>query len=131
MHVWTDGSCLGNPGPGGWAWYAPALPLSDCGGKPRTTNNEMEMTAILRALDLGYKYGDELTVHSDSQWAVNVLQGVWQARLYRGMLEEVRAAENKFKAVRYLWVPAHVGVRENETVDSLARGEALRQRRML
>ena len=47
--VYTDGSCLGNPGPGGWAWAVDGGP-SDSGGEPRTTNQRMEVTAVVRAL---------------------------------------------------------------------------------
>ncbi len=47
--VYTDGACRGNPGPGGWAWAVHGGP-SDSGGEPHTTNQRMEVTAVMRAL---------------------------------------------------------------------------------
>ena len=71
--VYTDGSCLGNPGPGGWAWAVDGGP-SDSGGEPHTTNQRMEVTAVVRALQA---LSGPLHVMSDSTYVVNCFRQKW------------------------------------------------------
>lgn len=81
---YTDGACSGNPGPGGWA----AVELIECedglrtaaivGSKEKTTNNEMELTAVYKALVKAYKEDKkQVTMYSDSAYVVNTLEKGW------------------------------------------------------
>jgi ribonuclease HI len=138
LSVWTDGACSGNPGPGGWAWATPDG-RQDSGGSPRTTNQRMEIQAVLeavRALD------GPLLVMSDSTYVVNCFRDRWwQGWLARGWLtsakkpvanrdlweplvSEVRSRGN----IDFRWVKGHSGDRMNDLVDLLAVAAAQTQR---
>jgi len=88
VQIWTDGACQPNPGPGGWGWMAidgDGVITEDFGGAPHTTNNRMEMTAILRALQ-ALPDGCRALVMSDSQYCVNGLtiwRKSWQRKNWR------------------------------------------------
>ena len=81
---YTDGACSGNPGPGGWAYVR--LRSADSGykteiasgGKESTTNNEMELTAVYKALVKAYKEGiKQVTIYCDSAYVVNAITKGW------------------------------------------------------
>ncbi|HET9732606.1 MAG TPA: ribonuclease H [Acidimicrobiales bacterium] len=97
--VFTDGACLGNPGPGGWAWAVPAADF--CSGfAEHTTNQRMELTAVLEALR-HFDQGD-VNVVSDSTYVVNCFRDRWwEGWLRRGW----RNSANKPVANRDLWEP--------------------------
>lgn len=131
--VYTDGACSGNPGPGGWAWaVAPGGRPSDAGGETRTTNQRMELTAVLRALDtLGV--AEALHIVSDSTYVVNCFRDSWwvgwqrngwrnakrqpvaNADLWRPLIELVTSAD-----ITFSWVKGHSGDPMNDLVDQLA-----------
>ena len=71
--VYTDGSCLGNPGPGGWAWAVPDGPFAS-GAEARSTNQRMEITAVIRALEA---LEGPVHVNSDSTYVVNCFRDRW------------------------------------------------------
>ena len=71
--MYTDGSCRGNPGPGGWAWAVPGGAYAS-GADPYTTNQRMEVTAVLRALE---ELSGPLLVVSDSTYVVNCFRNRW------------------------------------------------------
>ena len=77
LKIWTDGSCLGNPGPGGWAFIATdgEHTAERSGGAPDTTNNQMELTAVIRALH-ATRHHKEIELHTDSQYVKNGMQ-IW------------------------------------------------------
>ena len=77
LKIWTDGSCLGNPGPGGWAFIATDGEniAERSGGAPNTTNNQMELTAVIRAL-AATRHHNEIQIHTDSQYVKNGMQGL-------------------------------------------------------
>ncbi|HEY7672894.1 MAG TPA: ribonuclease HI [Gammaproteobacteria bacterium] len=131
--VFTDGACRGNPGPGGWG---AVLRFGDtekelCGGEPETTNNRMEMTAAIRALEALREpcrvdlYTDSVYVRSGiTEWLPN-----WRARGWRTAgrkpvknqdLWEALAALTERHAVSWHWVKGHAGHPENERADALA-----------
>jgi ribonuclease HI len=107
--VWTDGACSGNPGPGGWAW-ATQEGRQGSGGAAATTNQRMEVQAVLeavRALD------GPLVVVSDSTYVVNCFRdGWWEGWLARGWVNSAR----KPVANRDLWEPLILLVRERGDV---------------
>ena len=133
--VYTDGSCRGNPGPGGWAWVVPEGRF-ESGADPHTTNQRMEITAPLRALEsLRPGATDGILVRSDSAYVVNCfLQRWWvgwQRRNWRNsqgkpvanreLWEPLLAlALDPATPVRFEWVKGHSGDRWNDVVDQLA-----------
>ena len=98
IDVYTDGACSGNPGPGGWAW-ATRDGRQGSGGEPNTTNQRMELRAMLEALR---HLEGPLVVHSDSTYVVNCFNDRW----YEGWLARSwRNSQRKPVANRDLWEP--------------------------
>ena len=133
IEIYTDGACRGNPGPGGWA---ATLEIGEhfrelSGAESQTTNNRMELTAVIRAL-AALKRRSKARVHTDSEY---VRRGItewivaWKARDWRTadrkpvknrdlweQLDALAAAHD----VEWRWVKGHSGVPGNERVDALA-----------
>jgi len=138
--VFTDGACIGNPGPGGWAWAVSDVEY-ESGHAGRTTNQRMEITAVLEAL--GAIRGP-LHVVSDSTYVVNCFKQRWWARwrergwknsrgepvanqdLWRPLVDEV--VEHRRGEISLSWVKGHSGDRMNDLVDRLAVEAARLQR---
>lgn len=139
VDIYTDGACLGNPGPGGWGallrhgQHEKEL----AGGEPDTTNNRMELLAAIRALE-ALREPCRVVLHTDSQYVQKGISewiGGWQRRgwktadgkpvknddLWRALL-----AAQKPHTVDWRWVRGHSGHVENERVDQLAREAAQR-----
>lgn len=139
--VYTDGSCLGNPGPGGWAWMVPGGAWAS-GAEPRTTNQRMEITAVLEALRalLPAAPGD-VRVISDSTYVVNCFRDRWwdgwRRRNWRNaagkpvanrdlweplidLLVDGSGARRAAAPVTFRWVKGHSGDVYNDEVDRLA-----------
>ena len=127
--VATDGSALGNPGPGGWAWVT-SDGKSGSGGVKRSTNNRMELTAVLELLR-AFPHGAVL-IQSDSQYVINIftkwLAG-WRKRGMRtsqgrpvGNADLIEGIDTLLtgRDVKWEWVRAHVGHPLNEQADHLA-----------
>jgi ribonuclease HI len=133
IEIYTDGACRGNPGPGGWAAL---LRLGEhereiSGAEALTTNNRMELTAVIRALE-ALTRPVQARVYTDSEY---VRRGVsewlagWKSRGWRTAdrkpvknqdlwqrLDELRAPHR----LEWHWVPGHAGIPDNERVDRLA-----------
>ena len=123
MKIYTDGSCLRNPGgPGGWAWWCPTTHRMDSGYVAETTSNRMELQAILEAVK-ALEDGRTVRIHSDSQWSINVLTRHWKAKKNRDLIEAIWALPH-WPAVRLSWVRGHNGHRDNEKADRLANAAA-------
>jgi ribonuclease HI len=136
--VYTDGACRGNPGPGGWAWAVDAGP-SASGGEPHTTNQRMEVTAVVQALQ---SLPGPLLVVSDSTYVVNCFRQKWwvgwQRRGWRNSQNKPVANQDLWKVllelaldpsrtVTFDWVKGHSGDRMNDLVDLLATQAAALQ----
>lgn len=133
VRIHTDGACKGNPGPGGWG----ALLRLDgrekelCGGEPDTTNNRMELTAVIRALE-ALTRPCEIDLYTDSQyvqkgiseWIVSWKRRGWKTADKKPVknvdlwLELDRLVAGH--AIRWHWVKGHAGHSENERADQLA-----------
>ena len=130
LRVYTDGACSGNPGPGGWAW-ASSVDHYGSGGEPETTNNKMELTAVLRAIEAN---PGPLTVVMDStyvkdgleKWSINWIRNGWMTKAKepvknREIWEPLIAARDARRdELTFEWVKGHSGDRMNDLVDELA-----------
>jgi ribonuclease HI len=127
--IYTDGSCMPNPGAGGWAFVF--LPKEDdinptefhiSGGKKNTTNNRMELTAVIEALDFDSIQKDYL-IYSDSMYVINCAKGKWQRKKNIDLWKDYEKASNG-KNIEWVWVKGHSNDKYNEIVDDLAKHEA-------
>jgi ribonuclease HI len=133
VEIYSDGACRGNPGPGGWGVLLRAKGAEKelWGGEAHTTNNRMELTAVIRALE-ALKRPSRVRLHTDSQyvqkgisqwirdwkrrgWLTADRKPVKNADLWR-RLDELAAVHQ----VEWLWVRGHAGHPENERADRLA-----------
>ena len=134
INIYTDGACSGNPGPGGWGAI---LEYNDnkkeiSGGEANTTNNRMELTALISALEL-LKEPCEVVVTSDSKYVLDALSKGWakswqknnwkrsnkQPALNPDLWEKLLVQEKRHK-LSYVWIKGHAGHKQNERCDELA-----------
>ena len=138
VDIYTDGACRGNPGPGGWGailvYNGREKELS--GGEPQTTNNRMELTAALRALEV-LKEPCRVTLKSDSRYLVDAVTKGWarswrakgwmrnakeparNPELWEALLQQLEKHE-----VQFLWVKGHAEDPYNDRCDKLAVAES-------
>lgn len=136
--IYTDGACSGNPGPGGWGavllYGSHRRELS--GGEPNTTNNRMELTAVISALEL-LKEPCEVELWSDSRYVIDGLQKGWaKGWKARGWIKSDKKpalnpdlwdrllALTEIHTLRYHWVKGHGDTAENNRCDELAVAES-------
>ena len=137
VEVFTDGACKGNPGPGGWGVLLRMGPHEKelSGGEPMTTNNRMEMTAVLKAMSALIE-PCEVIVHTDSRYVIDGMTkwiAGWKKRGWvnasrqpvknADLWHDLIAATARHK-VSWQWVKGHDGHVENERVDRLASAAA-------
>lgn len=133
IEIYADGACKGNPGPGGWgAWLAfDGHEKELCGGELLTTNNRMELTAVIRALE-ALKRPSKVKIYTDS---VYVQKGItewihgWKTRGWRTsdkkpvkneeLWRELDSLSQQHK-IEWIWVKGHAGDVGNERADALA-----------
>lgn len=138
VEIFTDGACLGNPGPGGWGAILRygSIEKEMAGYSSQTTNNRMELTAVIEALR-ALKEPCRVTVHTDSRylkdgitswirkwkqngWKTTAKSPVKNRELWEALDELIQVHDIEWK-----WIRGHSGHPENERVDRLAR-EAIR-----
>ena len=136
VKLFSDGSCLNNPGCGGWAFILEygEYKLKKSGGESFPTNNKMELTAVIMGLK-ALKFPCEIELYSDSSYVVNGINGwifgwikknfkdVKNPKLWREYLQV--SAPHKIRA---FWVKGHDGHPQNEECDELARKAALKMK---
>jgi ribonuclease HI len=123
--VYADGSCLGNPGPGGWGVVLVSedgFRLEFSGADASTTNNRMEITAAIEALRR-LPAGLDVTVRTDSQYLVNTMTLGWKRRENLDLWKRLDT-EAALRKVGWEWVRGHSGDTFNERADQLARDAA-------
>ena len=122
---YTDGSCLGNPGPGGWAYLKQDRhgTSEDSGGEPDTTNNRMELTAAIEALKSLPAQPRQVVIYSDSQLLIKTMTEGWKRKANLDLWKDLdRLAA--LHQVSWRWVRGHDGHPENERADQLAQAAA-------
>ena len=124
IEIYTDGGCIGNPGPGGWgaAIVRDGEVTELSGGANRATNNQMEITAVIKGLE-HVPAGEAATVVSDSQYVVNTMTRGWKRKANHALWDRLDAAV-RIRTVTWRWVRGHSGDRYNELADRLANTEA-------
>ncbi|MDR0449461.1 MAG: ribonuclease HI [Rickettsiales bacterium] len=133
INIFTDGSCLGNPGPGGWAFVYPGV--EKFGSEAMTTNNRMELMAVISAL-AEFREGAEIGITTDSQYVKNGMEQWiknWKAKGWKTANKEPVKNQDLWvrldalvaaRRVSWAWVKGHAGDPLNERVDELARAAA-------
>jgi len=135
VELYTDGACSGNPGPGGWAYIlrhpASGLEAEGAGGDSATTNNRMELTAVIEGLR-ALKAPSEVDVYSDSQYVLNGLNewmDQWKRRGWKTAAKKPVKNEDLWRVLDdlrsthrldYHWVRGHNEHPENERCDAMA-----------
>lgn len=148
--MYTDGSCINNPGAGGWAaivqFFQDGRKVNETSiwnGQTNTTNNQMEMKAAINALDYSLNYCKRVpvTIYTDSNyvkdgitsWIANWKKNGWRTanrkpvknkELWIEFDSKLKAVEDR-SSVKWIWVKGHSGHEENDRVDRLAREQAL------
>lgn len=140
VRIYTDGACSGNPGPGGWG----AILLFDSfketisGGEKTTTNNRMELKAVIESIKLALRLGEKkLHIYSDSAYVVNAVKNEWIKKWERNGWKTISGDDVKNKdlwvelvellktnrGIHLIKVAGHSGDKYNELVDKLAKKE--------
>ena len=139
--LYTDGACLGNPGPGGYAallrWKGQEKEI--CGGAAETTNNRMELTAVIEGL-AAFNRPVEVDIYSDSKYVIDGIEkymSQWLRKNWRTAAG--KPVKNKdlwmrlnalvaMHQINWFWVKGHAGHVENEHVDELAQMHAYKHK---
>ncbi|HEY5929922.1 MAG TPA: ribonuclease HI [Burkholderiales bacterium] len=133
VQIYTDGACKGNPGPGGWgAWLKSGMHHKELfGGEAQTTNNRMELTAVIEALG-SLKRPCKVKLHTDSQYVKNGISiwiHDWKRRGWRTADKKPVKNEDLWRKldeavqghdIEWIWVKGHAGDPGNERADGLA-----------
>lgn len=127
LQVYCDGACSGNPGPGGWAFVIPSLGVEKSGFVDATTNNRMELLAVIAALNYlnnqnkyEYRYGPQIEIITDSQYVVKSMTENWR-KLKNTDLWADLAGECSFGwQITWTWVKGHASNSYNTRCDELA-----------
>ena len=141
--IYTDGACSGNPGPGGWAWaVSPTGKPSGFGSEPDTTNQRMELLAVINALRTYADSAEPIEIVSDSTYVVHCFRDKWwmgwQRRGWKNSQRQPVANRDLWEPlielvtsrtdISFTWVKAHNGEPMNELVDQLAVAASLSTR---
>ncbi len=138
VDIYTDGSCRCNPGPGGWGAILVynGIEKELSGGEADTTNNRMELTAVIKALQ-ALKETCEITLTSDSKYVIDAITNGWaeswkangwkkadRSKALNPDLWETLLEEIKRHNITYVWVKGHAGHPYNERCDKMAQNES-------
>ena len=122
--LYTDGSCIGNPGPGGWASI---IIINDVkttlsGSDEETTNNKMEITAIIKGLEQ-FPENSSVKIFTDSEYVINTMTKNWKRNTNLDLWNCLDSLV-KNRTIEWNWVKGHSGNKLNDEADLIANGEA-------
>jgi ribonuclease HI len=136
IEIYTDGGCSGNPGPGGWAYVIikdEVLFAEKWGAEKLTTNNRMELQAVIAALEALSPEGEKITVYTDSQYVqkgITLWLADWKKKGWKtsdkkpvknqDLWQRLETLAGLFH-VNWVWVKGHAGNKYNERCDELTR----------
>ena len=122
LKIYTDGACSGNPGPGGWAFVIPSIKAENSGYFIETTNNRMEITAVIEALNYVARETSysKVEIITDSQYVVNTMTKGWQMKKNTDLWKELFELIDLFENVKWKWVKGHADNEYNKRCDELA-----------
>ncbi len=125
IDIYTDGSCLGNPGPGGWGAVIVEKnnTIEICGKEIDTTNNRMEISAVIMGLEYTKEY-QRIKIFSDSQYVINTMTKNWKRKANIDLWEKLDELVSK-REVLWEWVRGHEGNFYNEKAHNLAYKSAM------
>ena len=141
LNIYTDGGCSGNPGPGGWAYViindanGDNTQLENWGAEKSTTNNRMELQAVIAALETlsSTNPGAEIIVHTDSQYVqkgITIWIKDWKSRGWKTSAKQAVKNQDLWQrldalseglSITWVWVKGHAGNKYNERCDLLAQ----------
>ena len=149
VRLYTDGACSGNPGPGGWSvvWYGKNKILDKSGGSKNTTNNQMELVAVLEALKLIKSKSNKKTyeICSDSAYVVNAINNGWlyswrknswktqsgdpvkNASIWQDLYSILISLKMHKYMISFTKVKGHSGNPLNEYADKIAKAEVVKK----
>jgi len=124
--IYTDGSCIPNPGKGGWAYIAfyKDSQIIDSSSNCYTTNNIMEMTSVIEALKKFYSE-KKIKIITDSTYVINCAQGKWKRNKNIELWKQYDIV-SKNKQIVFEWVKGHSGDKYNDMVDKIAKNAILK-----
>ncbi len=133
IEIFTDGSALGNPGPGGFCAIVRkgSKDVIVKGGAAHTTNNRMEMSAVIAGLFYVHKNFPKermCAVFSDSDLIISSITKGWKRKKNLDLWKKMDHIIEKFERISWNWVRGHAGHRENEMADRVAFAEAKKRR---
>ena len=121
--LFTDGSCKGNPGRGGWAYYIerddlPGFSMEQCGSEDYSTNNRMELLAVIQGLK-SVPMGCKVEIFTDSRYVITISSTKNPKIRNTDLVAELKRELSRLD-FSFTWVKGHSGHKENERVDKLA-----------
>lgn len=137
VEIYCDGSCIGNPGPGGWAYIVRSSEgnIESSGGEPVATNNKMELMGAIKAIE-SINEISKIDVFTDSRYVIDgITKWIFNWKRKRWVTSEKKAVSNRElwerldaavskHHVTWHWVKGHSGHAENERVDQMASEQA-------
>lgn len=132
VHIYTDGACSGNPGPGGYGilmeWVGKSYKKEFSEGYRKTTNNRMELLAVIVALETMKTSEVEITIFSDSKYVVDAIEKKWLFGWQKKQFKNVKNPDlwerflkvYNFNNTKFTWVKGHSDNPKNERCDQLA-----------
>ena len=122
--LYTDGSCIGNPGPGGWASIIIINDIKTTlsGSDEKTTNNKMEITAVIKGLEQ-FPENSSVKIFTDSEYVINTMTKNWKRNTNLDLWNRLDSLVIN-RTIEWNWVKGHSGNKLNDEADLIANGEA-------